>query len=183
MKKALLIGMLMMTVILSACSNTQSAPATEDEVQEIVQNFYNEISKLDELGKTSLTEFNEALSAYSAGELSDKQLEKEIKQFKSTASELTEQAEKLKISSSLPEDIRKLLEESKTAFESAYLLKEQASKGADSADVSAEEFDELNKNADVAMLYGIAKLNEAREATGLIDAEGETATETENVQE
>lgn len=186
MKKALLIGMLMMTVILGACSNNQSTsstPATEEEVQEIVQNFYNEISKLDEAGKSSLAEFNEALAAYSAGEITDKQLEKEINQFQSTATDLSNQAEKVKISSSLPEDIRKLLEESKIAFQSAFSLKEQAAQSAVSADVTAEQFDELNQNADVAMLYGISKLNEAREATGLIDAEGETTTESENVQE
>ncbi|MEK4453695.1 hypothetical protein [Paenibacillus sp. FSL L8-0506] len=183
MKKALLIGMLMMTVILSACSNnsTSSVPATEEEVQETVQNFYNEMSKLEESGKTSLAEFNEAIAGYSAGELTDKQLEKKIKQFQSTATDLSNQAEKVKISSSLPEDIRKLLEESKVAFESAYSLKEEASQGADSANVTAEQFNELNQNADVAMLFGISKLNEAREATGLIDSEGQATSESGDV--
>lgn len=87
-----------MTVILSACSNnsTSSAPATEEEVQETVQNFYNEMSKLEESGKSSLAEFNEAIAGYSAGELTDKQLEKKIKQFQSTAIDLSNQAEKVK---------------------------------------------------------------------------------------
>lgn len=186
MKKVLLIGTLMLIVILSACSNnnsTSSAPASEEEVQETVQNFYNEMSKLDELGKSSLTEFNEAIAAYSAGELSDRQLEKKINEFQKTATDLSNQAEKVKISSSLPEDIRKLLDESKIAFQSAYSLKEQASQGADSAEVTAEKFEELNQNADVAMLYGISKLNEAREATGLIDADGQSTAESEKVQE
>jgi hypothetical protein len=186
MKRALLIGMLMMTVILGACSNnnsTSSAPATEEEVQEIVQTFYNEMSKLEELGKSSLAEFNEGLTAYSARELSDKQLEKKINQFQSTTADLSKQVEKVKISASLPENIRKLLDESKIAFQSAYSLKEQASQGADSAEVTADQFNELNQNADLAMLYGISKLNQAREATGLLDGKGEPATETGNVQE
>lgn len=179
MRRALLIGMIMVFAIISACSNensTTSAPASEEEVQEIVQNFYNEISSLDELGKSSLAEFNEALTSYSAGEITDKQLEKHINQFQRTATELSDKVEKVKISASLPEDIHKLLDESKTAFQNAYSLKEKASQGADSAEVTAEEFDELNQNADVAMLFGISKLNQAREESGLIDSEGDTGT-------
>lgn len=177
MRRALLLAMVMVLAILSACSNensTTTEPASEDEVQELVQNFYNEMSKFEQLGKSSLTEFNEALAAYSAGELTDKQLEKKIDQFQSNATELSGKVEKVKISSRLPEDVRDLLNESKIAFQSAYSLKEQASQGADSTEVTAEQFEELNKNADLAMLYGIAKLNQAREATGLIDSENET---------
>lgn len=173
----LLIGMIMVFAILSACNNENSAvstPASEEEVQEMVQNFYNEISSLEESGKSSLTDFNEAITAYSAGDISDKQLEKQIDQFQRTATELSDKIEKVKIPASLPEDIRKLLDESKIAFESAYSLKEEASQGADSADVTAEEFDDLNQNADTAMLFGISKLNLAREASGLIDAAGDT---------
>lgn len=70
---------------------------------------------------------------------------RKIKQFQSTAIDLSNQAEKVKISSSLPEDIRKLLEESKISFESAYSLKKEASQGADSANVTAEQFNELNQ--------------------------------------
>lgn len=86
----------MLTIILSACSNnnsTSSAPASEEEVQETVQNFYNEMSKLDELGKSSLAGFNEAITAYSAGEISDRQLEKKINEFQKTATDLSNQAE------------------------------------------------------------------------------------------
>lgn len=179
MKRALLIGMIMALAILSACSNensTTSAPATEEEVQEIVQNFYNELSSLEEIGKSSLAEFNEAIASYSAGELTDKKLEKEINRFQRTATELSEKVEKVEISPSLPEDIRKLLDESIIAFQSAYSLKEEASQGADSAEVSAEEFEELNQNADLAMLVGISKLNQARQASGLIETEEVTGT-------
>lgn len=182
MKRALLIGMILALAILSACSNEKSstsAPATEEEVQEIVQNFYNEFSSLEELGKSSLEKFNEAIASYSIGELTDKKLEEEINRFQRTATEISEKAQKVKISPSLPEDIRKLLDDSKIAFENAYSLKEEASQGADSPEVSAEEFEELNRNADQAMLIGISKLNEARLASGLIESEEAT----ENVEE
>lgn len=180
MKKVLLIGTLLMTIILGACGNnnsTSSVPATKEETQEIVQTFYNDMSKLEETGKSSLADFNEALTAYSSGQLTDKQLEKIINKFQSTATDLTNQAEDVEVSSRLPEDVRKLLNDSKIAFKSAYSLKEEASQGADSPDVTAEQFNDLNQKADVAMLYGISKLNEAREATGLLDEEGKAVAD------
>lgn len=39
----------------------------------------------------------------------------------------------------------------------------------------------MNQKADIAMLFGISKLNEAREATGLIDSEGQATSESGDV--
>jgi hypothetical protein len=179
MRKTLLTGLIMLCTILSACGSNNSAapvPASNEEVQETVQNFYNEMSKIEQLGKSSLEDFNAALASYSTGKATDKQLEKAVDQFQNTAAEISDQAEDVKVSASLPENIRKLLKESTIAFQSAYSLKEEASQGADSADVTAEQFNELNQKADLAMLYGISKLNEAREASGLIEPESEPET-------
>lgn len=177
MKKALLLGLIMMFAVLSACSSNEpatTAPASEAEVQESVMNYYNEMSKIEQLGKSSLEEFNTALTSYSTGDVTDKQLEKAINEFQSTAADISDQAEEVKIPTSLPVKIRDLLQESLIAFNSAYSLKKEASEGADSDNVSAEEFNDLNQKADLAMLYGISKLNEAREAAGLMKSEDET---------
>lgn len=172
MKRALLTGFIGLVMILTtACSNSDSAskgPLSESEVQESVQNYYNQMSKIEQVGKSSLEQFNETIAAYSQGKANGSEMEKAIDQFQSTASSLSAQASKVEISKRLPENVKKLLDEAQVAFQSAYALKEKASKGADSADVSAEEFNELNQNADLAMLYGISKLNEARVATGLL---------------
>ncbi|MNI50106.1 hypothetical protein D3C73_1047500 [compost metagenome] len=61
-----------------------------------------------------------------------------------------------------------MLIEAKDSFEKAYNIKKEASESADSPSVTAEQFDQMNKNADIVMLYGISKLNQAREATGLL---------------
>ncbi|WP_438492250.1 hypothetical protein [Paenibacillus sp. IHBB 3054] len=171
MRKALLTGLLMVVVILSACSNNSSAPASEEEAQETVQNFYDKMSKFDEKGKSSLDNFNTTLTSYSTGKASDKELEKAVDQFQDTTSEIADKVGDVKISKSLPEEVQKLLSESMIAFKSAYSIKEQASKSAVSPDVTADEFNAMNQQADVAMLYGISKLNEARAAVGLIEDE------------
>ncbi|WP_410514551.1 hypothetical protein PaeBR_09280 [Paenibacillus sp. BR2-3] len=172
MKRMLVLGLIMIFSLLSACSNNEAtAIVTKEDIQENVQNFYNELSAIEQEGKSSLEDFNELIASYSAGNATDKQLKKAIDGFQNTAAELSKRAEDVKISSGLPKDIKALLEDSKIAFQSAYSLKEQASKSADSADVTADEFKELNQNADLAMLYGISKLNEARAASGLIDSE------------
>lgn len=165
----------MVLVVLSACSNNNSATATEEDVQQTVQNIYDEMTKLDKLGISSLEHFNTTLASYSAGNATDKELEKAVEEFQDTASEIADQVEKVKVSRSLPEDIQTLLKDSLTDFKKAYSLKEQASQGAISPEVTAEEFDEMNQQADVAMLFGISKLNEARAAVGLV--EGESSTE------
>lgn len=175
MRKALLTGLLMVVVILSACSNNSSAPASEEEAQETVQNFYDKMSQFDEKGKSSLDNFNTTLTSYSTGKASDKELEKAVDQFQDTTSEIADEVGDVKISKSLPEEVQTLLNESIIAFKSAYSIKEQASKSAVSPDVTADEFNAMNQQADVAMLYGISKLNEARAAVGLI--EDETGTE------
>lgn len=177
MRKALLTGLLMLVVVLSACSNNNSAPATEEDVQETVQNLYNEMTKFDEMGMSSLENFNATLASYSAGNASDKELEKALDEFQDTTSEIANQVEKVKISEKLPEDIKTLLKDSLADFQRAYSLKEQAAKGAASPDVTAEEFDEMNQQADVAMLFGISKLNEARATVGLIEDESGTEAE------
>ncbi|KWX74430.1 hypothetical protein AMQ84_20770 [Paenibacillus riograndensis] len=177
MRQALLAALLMMVGILSACSNNSSAPASHEEVQENVQNFYNEMSKFDEMGKSSLEAFNTALTSYSTGKASDSEMEKAVDDFQDTASDIADEVKDVKISKSLPENIRKLLKESVIAFQSAYSIKEKASKSAVSPDVTAEEFQDMNQQADVAMLYGISKLNEARVAAGLIEP-GSAATDT-----
>lgn len=172
MRNALLAGLLVVVVLLSACSNNSSAPASEEDVQETVQNFYNEMSKFDQMGKSSLEDFNTTVASYSAGKATDKELEKALEQFQNTASEIADEVKDVKISGSLPEDIQKLLRDSIIAFQSAYSIKEKASESAVSPEVTPEEFNAMNEQADVAMLYGISKLNEAREAVGLIDSEG-----------
>ncbi|KWX83958.1 hypothetical protein AMQ83_30050 [Paenibacillus riograndensis] len=177
MRQALLAALLMMVGILSACSNNSSAPASHEEVQENVQNFYNEMSKFDEMGKSSLEAFNTTLTSYSTGKASDSELEKAVDDFQDTASGIADEVKDVKISKSLPENIQKLLKESVIAFQSAYSIKEKASKSAVSPDVTAEEFKDMNQQADVAMLYGISKLNEARVAAGLIEP-GSAATDT-----
>ncbi|WP_342480479.1 hypothetical protein NST07_26060 [Paenibacillus sp. FSL L8-0340] len=171
MRKALLTGLLMVVVILSACSNNSSAPASEEEAQETVQNFYDKMSQFDEKGKSSLDNFNTTLTSYSTGKASDKELEKAVDQFQDTTSEIADEVGDVKISKSLPKEVQTLLNESIIAFKSAYSIKEQASKSAVSPDVTADEFNAMNQQADVAMLYGISKLNEARAAVGLIEDE------------
>jgi galactitol-specific phosphotransferase system IIB component len=183
MKRALLTGLIGLFMMLTACGNSDSASTamlSEEQVQETVQNYYNEMSKIEQLGKSSLEQFNETITAYSAGEATSKEMEKAIDQFQDTAASISAQAEKVEISDALPEKVKQLLDEAQIAFQSAYTLKEKASKGADSADVSAEEFNELNQNADLAMLYGISKLNEARVASGLLESEegSKAATDT-----
>ncbi|KGE18072.1 hypothetical protein [Paenibacillus wynnii] len=171
MKKLLLVGLIMVCILLSACSNEPAAIVSKEDIQAHVQQFFDEMSAIEQEGKSSLEDFNESLTSYSAGKASDKQLKKSIDKFQNTATDLLEQVNDVKISSGLPQDIRTFLEDSKIAFQSAYSLKEQASEGADSATVTAEQFKELNQNADLAMMYGISKLNEARVASGLVDAE------------
>ncbi|MRN55603.1 hypothetical protein [Paenibacillus monticola] len=177
MKRALWIGLIIVFAVLSACSSNEpatTATASEEEVQASVLDYYNEMSKIEQLGKSSLEAFNTTLTSYSTGDVTDKQLEKAIDKFQSTAADISDQAEEVKIPTSLPAKIRDLLQESLIAFNSAYSLKKEASEGADSDDVSAEEFNDLNQKADLAMLYGISKLNEAREAAGLMKPEDET---------
>ncbi|MGN7761269.1 hypothetical protein [Paenibacillus sp. 22594] len=169
MRQALLAVLLMVVVVLSACSNNNSAPASHEEVQEKVQSFYNEMSKFDEKGKSSLDAFNTTLTSFSTGKATDKELEKAMDQFQDTASDIADEVKDVKISKNLPENIQKLLKDSMIAFQSAYSIKEQASKSAASPDVTADEFKDMNQQADVAMLYGISKLNEARVAAGLIE--------------
>lgn len=171
MRQALLAGLLVVVMILSACGNNSAEPASPEEVQETVQSFYNEMSKFDEMGKSSLENFNTTLTSYSTGQATDKEFQKAVDSFQDTASQLAEHVSDIKIAGGLPDTIEKLLRDSVIAFQSAYQIKEKASKSAVSPDVTAEEFDAMNQQADVAMLYGISKLNEAREAAGLIDPE------------
>lgn len=182
MRKTLLTVLLIMVVVLSACSNDSSAPASEEEVQETVQNFYNEMSKFDEMGKSSLESFNTTLTSYSTGKATDKELEKAVDEFQDTASDIADQVKDVKISKNLPKNVQTLLMDAAIAFQSAYSIKEQASQGAVSPEVTADEFNALNQQADVAMLYGISKLNEARVAVGLLEedsaAEAELGTAT-----
>lgn len=174
MKNGWLIVPITAFVLLAGCGGetASKAPLSEDEVQETVQDYYNEMSKLEQDGKAALENFNKAIADFSAGKVTDKEMEKAIDEFKDSTADLTKQARKVKVSGRLPENIRKLLEESQTAFQDAYSLKEKASQGADSTEVSPEEFNEINQNADLAMLFGISKLNEARMAAGLIESEG-----------
>ncbi|WNS43884.1 hypothetical protein [Paenibacillus sp. MMS20-IR301] len=174
MRRTLLAGLIVIVAILSACSNNSAEPASQEVVQDTVQNFYNEMSKFDQMGKSSLEDFNTTLTSYSTGDATAKELQKAVDQFQDTASDIANQVGEVKIAKNLPESIQTLLRDSIIAFESAYSIKEQASKGAVSPDVTAEEFDAMNQQADVAMLYGISKLNEARVAAGLIDAEEDT---------
>jgi hypothetical protein len=183
MRRILLAGLLMIVAVLSACSNNSAEPASQEVVQNTVQNFYDEMSKFDEMGKSSLDNFNTTLTSYSTGQATDKELQKAVKEFQDTASAIANQVSDVKISKSLPDTIQTLLRDSIIAFESAYSIKEQASKSAVSPNVTAEEFNAMNQQADVAMLYGISKLNEARAAAGLIEpeegTEAGTATTTE----
>ncbi|MBW4080035.1 hypothetical protein [Paenibacillus sp. S150] len=175
MRQALLAALLMMAVVMSACSNNSAEPVSHEDVQETVQSFYNEMTKFDELGRSSLENFNTTLTSYSTGQASGKELEKAVNEFQNTASDIADEVKAVKISKSLPEDIQKLLRDSVIAFQSAYSIKEKASKSAVSPDVTAEEFNDMNQQADVAMLYGISKLNEARVAAGLIEPESDAA--------
>ncbi|MNC22968.1 hypothetical protein D3C75_709770 [compost metagenome] len=177
MRKTLLTILLMLVFVLSACSNDSSAPASEEEVQETVQNFYNEMSKFDEMGKSSLESFNTTLTSYSTGTATDDELEKAVDEFQDTASDIADQVKDVKISKSLPENIQTLLRDAAIAFQSAYSIKEQASQGAVSPEVTADEFNSLNQQADVAMLYGISKLNEARVAVGLLEEDSAAEAE------
>ncbi|WP_151735798.1 hypothetical protein [Paenibacillus tengchongensis] len=172
MRSILLTGMLLIGMVLSACGNgnNNAAPATEEEVQETVQQFYNEMSKFDQLGKDALENFNTTLASYSAGQATGDELTEAVDHFQDTAADIADQVNGVKIAGNLPDEIEKLLRDSVIAFQSAYSIKEQASKSAVSPDVTAEEFDSLNQQADVAMLYGISKLNEARVNAGLIEA-------------
>lgn len=174
MRRFLFAGLLMIVVVLSACSNDSAEPASQEVVQDTVQSFYNEMTKFDEMGKSSLENFNTTLTSYSTGDATDKELQKAVDEFQDTASDIANQVSDVKISKSLPDTIQTLLRDSIIAFKSAYSIKEQASKSAVSPDVTAEEFNEMNQQADVAMLYGISKLNEARAAAGLIDPEEST---------
>ncbi|NQX44441.1 hypothetical protein HQN87_03770 [Paenibacillus tritici] len=171
MRQALFAGLIMVVVLLSACGNNSAEPASEEVVQETVQSFYNEMSKYDEMGKSSLENFNTTLTSYSTGQATDKELQKAVNRFQDTASEIADQVNDVKISKSLPDTVQTLLRDSVIAFQSAYQLKEKASQSAVSPDVTAEEFNAMNQQADVAMLYGISKLNEARLAAGLIEPE------------
>lgn len=171
MRQALLAGVLFAVLVLSACGNNSVEPASHEEVQNTVLNFYNEIAKFDEMGKTSLESFNATLTSYSTGQATGKELQKALDQFQDTASEISDQMSSIKISKGLPDTIETLLRDSFIAFQSAYDLKEQASKSAISPDVTAEEFNAINQQADVAMLFGISKLNEARVEVGLISSE------------
>ncbi|MDF9843614.1 MULTISPECIES: hypothetical protein [unclassified Paenibacillus] len=177
MKKALLITVLLMVMILNACSNNSSAPASEEEVQETVQNFYNEMTKFDEMGKSSLENFNTTLTSYSTGAATDKELEEALDSFQDTASDIADQVKDVEISKSLPENIETLLRDAAFAFQSAYSIKEQASQSAASPEVTADEFNAMNQQADVAMLYGISKVNQARVAVGLLDEDSAAETE------
>lgn len=179
MKKVLLVGLLMSMMIVSAAcgNNSASEPATQDEIQESVQEFYNHMSELDERGKTSLSDFNAAVASYSAGTASGDELQKALDKFQDTATDLADQVEKVKLPSNLPENIQTLLRDSMIAFKSAYSIKEQASEGAASPTVTADEFTQMNQQADVAMLYGISKLNEARVAAGLIEKDEAATTD------
>ncbi|MNI59181.1 hypothetical protein D3C73_1143300 [compost metagenome] len=178
MRKTLLTVLLMMVVILSACSNNNSsAPASEEDVQETVQNFYNEMSKFDEMGKSSLENFNTTLTSYSTGKATDKDLEKALDNFQDTAADIADQVKDVKISKSLPDNVQTLLRDAVIAFQSAYSIKEQASQSAASPDVTADEFNSMNQQADVAMLYGISKVNQARVAVGLIEEDSAAETE------
>ncbi|MFD1773000.1 hypothetical protein [Paenibacillus rhizophilus] len=169
MRKALLAGIALVLVLLSACSGKAPAALSHEDVQESVQQFYNEISSLDQTAKSSLEDFNEALASYSGGNMSADQLEKAIEKFQDTASDLSDKADDVKVTPGLPDNVEKLLTEAKDSFQKAYVIKKEASQSADSPDVTAEQFNQMNKNADIVMLYGISKLNEAREATGLLD--------------
>ncbi|WP_238655900.1 hypothetical protein [Paenibacillus piscarius] len=171
MRQALLAGVLFVVMILSACGNNSAEPASPEEVQDTVLNFYNEMTRFDEMGKTSLENFNATLTSYSTGQATGKELQKAVDQFQNTASKISDQVSEVKISKGLPDTVETLLRESFIAFKSAYDLKEQASKSAVSPDVTPEEFNAMNQQADVAMLYGISKLNEARLEVGLITSE------------
>lgn len=171
MRQALLAGVLFAVLVLSACGNNSAVPASNEEVQDKVLNFYNEMTRYDEMGKTSLENFNATLTSYSTGQATGKELQKAVDQFQNTASKLSDQVSGVKISEGLPDTVETLLRESFIAFKSAYDLKEQAAKSAVSPDVTAEEFNAMNQQADVAMLYGISKLNEARLEVGLITSE------------
>lgn len=176
MRKTVLAVLLMM-MILSACSNNSSAPASEEEVQETVQSFYNEMSKFDEMGKTSLENFNTTLTSYSTGAATDKELEKAVDKFQDTASDIADQVKDVKVSKGLPKDVQTLLRDAIIAFQSAYSIKEKASQSAVSPEVTADEFNSMNQQADVAMLYGISKLNQARVAVGLLEEDSAAETE------
>lgn len=178
MRKTLLTILLMMVIVLGACSNNNSAPAaSEMDVQETVQNFYNEISKLDEMDKSSLETFNATLTSYSTGAATDEELEQAVDHFQNTASDIAGQVKDVEISKSLPENIQTLLRDAAIAFQSAYSIKEKAAQSAVSPEVTADEFNALHQQADVAMLYGISKLNEARVAVGLLDEDSAAETE------
>ncbi|AIQ54129.1 hypothetical protein [Paenibacillus sp. FSL R7-0331] len=177
MKKTLYTIVLMMVMILSACSNNSSAPASEEEVQETVLNFYNEMSKFDEMGRSSLENFNTTLTSYSTGAATDKELEQALDSFQDTASDIAGRVNDVKISKSLPEDVETLLRDAVIAFQSAYSIKEKASQSAASPEVTADEFNAMNQQADVAMLYGISKVNQARVAVGLLEEDSAAETE------
>ncbi|AKG35658.1 hypothetical protein [Paenibacillus durus] len=169
MRTALLAGAVILLALLSACGGGAPAALSHEDVQKSVQQFYDEMSTLDQSAKSSLDDFNEAIASYSGGTLTADELDKAIKKFQDTASDLSDQADDAKIPSGLPDNVEKLLAEAKDSFQKAYEIKKEASESAVSPDVTAEQFDQMNKNADIVMLYGISKLNQAREATGLMD--------------
>ncbi|KAA9007556.1 hypothetical protein F4V43_03435 [Paenibacillus spiritus] len=155
-------------LLLGGCGGGKSAPLSEQETRQEVQNFYEKLAKLDQESKDSLAAFNEKLADYSAGKAEAPELEKALDSFQDEASDIAEDVHKVRVPKGLPDAVANLLKESKTSFEEAYSMKEEASKSAASSDVTAEQFDQLNKNADITMLYGISKLNEARQAVGLM---------------
>lgn len=169
MRTTLLAGALSGLILLSACGGNGQAQYSEADTKENVQQYYNEISALDETSKSALEDFNEALTDYSGGTLSADELENAIETFQNTAADLAKQADKIKVSSRFPDDVEKLLIEANESFQNAYDLKKDAAQSADSPSVTADQFDQMNKNADIVMLYGISKLNEARQAVGLLE--------------
>ncbi|WP_379131645.1 hypothetical protein [Paenibacillus sp. sgz500958] len=171
MKKLLMAGLILTVALLGACSNNEPKLETKEDIKAYVQDFYNQFSDIEQESDSSKEDFDAAMTSFSSGDVSDKEFSKAVDAFQDTADKLADKVEDVKISSKLPDDIQKLLEDSKVAFLSAYQLKEQASQSAVSAEVTADQFKAMTDNADLAMLFGISKLNEARVATGLIDAD------------
>jgi len=177
MKRMLMAGLIALVAILSACSNNEPVIETKEDIQATVQAFYDEFSAIEQESTNSLEDFNALLASYSAGEATAKELTKGIDAFQATASKLSKRVEQVEIASGLPQDVKTLLEDSQIAFISAYSLKKQAAESADSDAVTAEQFKDMNSNADLAMLYGISKLNEARVASGLLTEDAAIDTE------
>ncbi|MFP4975730.1 hypothetical protein ACE6ED_10015 [Paenibacillus sp. CN-4] len=171
MKMKVPAALLLVSVLLAGCGNSGAKLDTQEAIQESVQDFYNKVSELEVAGKEALESFNGTIAAYTEGKADETELEKAIDSFQSATADIREKAAKLEVDSGLPDDVEQLMDEAKTSFQEAYKLKAQASDSVDSADVTAEQFDEMNKNADIVMLYGISKLKEARSAVGLDEEE------------